>query len=76
MRVDADGQRLVFVSDCSSHRILTTITTTGRGSCIAVRRYELKPGHSYFEYADDSRNMHSASDIHAEDVACSSAERE
>jgi hypothetical protein len=76
MRVDGDGRRLVFASDCPSHQILTTITTAGRGSCVAARRYELKPGHSYFEYADDNRNTHSASDIHAEDVACSTAERE
>ena len=76
LRVDAEGRRLIFVNDCPSHRVLTTITRTGGGSCVAARRYELKPGHSYFEYADDNRKIHSASDFHAEEVTCSSAERQ
>ena len=75
MRVDAEGRRLVFASDCPSHRILTTITPAGHQSCVAARRFELKPGHSYFEYADDNRGVHSASDLHTEDVTCSSVEK-
>ncbi len=76
VRTDIVNGRLVITNDCPSHQVFTKISTDGRTSCVATREFRLKPGHQSFEYLDDSRNAHSASDIHSENVACSIGTRE